>query len=69
MGDLLTVLCQALSGVLSQPEHPIINPFLRVTWQQSMSEQAIETVAIKQTQASPIGYLLTACGEGRELSF
>lgn len=31
MGDLLTVLCQAPSGVLSQPEHPIINPFLRVT--------------------------------------
>lgn len=31
MRDLLTVFCQALSAVLSQPEHPIINPFLRVT--------------------------------------
>lgn len=34
-----------------------------------MSEQAIETVAIKRTQANPLGHLLTAYGEGRELSF
>lgn len=66
MGVLLTVFCQALSAVLSQPEHPIINPFLLVTWQQSMSEQAIETVAIKWTPVNPMGYLLRAYGKGRE---
>lgn len=66
MGVLLTVFCQALSAVLSQPEHPIINPFLPVTWQRSMSEQAIETVAIKWTPVNPMGYLLRAYGKGRE---
>ena len=65
-GVLLTVFCQALSAVLSQPEHPIINPFLPVTWQQSMSEQAIETVAIKWTPVNPMGYLLRVFGKGRE---
>lgn len=65
-GVLLTVFCQALSAVLSQPEHPIINPFLLVTWQRSMSEQAIETVAIKWTPVNPVGYLLRAYGKGRE---
>lgn len=66
MGVLLTVFCQALSAVLSQPEHPIINPFLLVTWQRSMSEQAIETVAIKWTPVNPMGYLLRAYGKSRE---
>lgn len=66
MGVLLTVFCRAPSAVLSQPEHPIINPFLPVTWQQSMSEQAIETVAIKWTPVNPMGYLLRAYGKGRE---
>lgn len=31
-----------------------------------MSEQAIETVAIKWTLVNPMGYLLRAYGQGRE---
>lgn len=31
-----------------------------------MSEQAIETVAIKWTPVNPMGYLLRAYGKGRE---
>lgn len=63
MGVLLTAFCQALSAVLSQPEHPIINPFLPVTRRQSMSEQAIETAAINWAPVNPMGSSLGACQE------